>query len=489
MNRVEKIKKLYSKMSWYKQGAAVRPFYIGYPWESCVAGFTVEGKQVNFNYMPFGVYLKNGFFDVYFPRENMERVADFYYSHEKRNPGFAVALKKRWQKIEVANLRQIIREIEHTDLGALSNKRLIALFKRFTSVYVSFWKEAIFLDAFDVMSDIILEKALKKEKKQVKEDDINLLISSEKFSWLQKEKEELLKLAKQIKNQANLIEKLKTHAAAYHWIYNDYAVIRNLDWKFFLAEIKKLRKSKKLYQEEKHALDLVKNIAQRRRKLIKKLKLSPYFVMTVNFLVTLAGWRDWRKACNQMANGALLKFTQEFNRRTGFSKDEIEYLWWWEVPRIFQMKKQDLKQALARRQGLFSIGDLKRRDRVFLGKEARELAQFMQRLLAGEKNLSGRPAFHGLVRGRVKIIRTQNDFYKMKKGDILVAPNTRPEYVPIMKIAAAIISVEGGLTCHSAIISRELKIPAIVGVQGAIAALKDGDLVEVDANKGIVKRL
>jgi len=77
----------------------------------------------------------------------------------------------------------------------------------------------------------------------------------------------------------------------------------------------------------------------------------------------------------------------------------------------------------------------------------------------------------------------------MNKGDILVAPNTRPEYAPIMKIAGAIISDEGGITCHSAIVSRELKIPCIVGVQSASAVLKDGDLIEVDAEKGVIKIL
>ncbi len=58
-----------------------------------------------------------------------------------------------------------------------------------------------------------------------------------------------------------------------------------------------------------------------------------------------------------------------------------------------------------------------------------------------------------------------------------------------MKIAGAIISEEGGITCHTAIVSRELKIPAIVGMQGVIRIFKDGDTVEVDATKGIVRKV
>jgi pyruvate,water dikinase len=110
-------------------------------------------------------------------------------------------------------------------------------------------------------------------------------------------------------------------------------------------------------------------------------------------------------------------------------------------------------------------------------------------LIARKKDLKGMAAYRGFVKGEVKIIKDKNDFYKMKKGNILVAPNTRPEYVPIMKMAGAIISEEGGITCHSAIVARELKIPCIVGVQGVMLLLKDGDIVEVDANNGIVRKL
>jgi pyruvate,water dikinase len=66
---------------------------------------------------------------------------------------------------------------------------------------------------------------------------------------------------------------------------------------------------------------------------------------------------------------------------------------------------------------------------------------------------------------------------------------TRPEYVPLMKKAAGIITDEGGITCHAAIVSRELKIPCVIGTKIATKVLKDGDMVEVDADKGIVKIL
>ena len=77
----------------------------------------------------------------------------------------------------------------------------------------------------------------------------------------------------------------------------------------------------------------------------------------------------------------------------------------------------------------------------------------------------------------------------MKDNEILVSPMTVPDYLPAMKKAKAIITDEGGITCHAAIVSRELGIPCIVGTKIATQVLKDGDRVEVDANKGIVKIL
>ena len=77
----------------------------------------------------------------------------------------------------------------------------------------------------------------------------------------------------------------------------------------------------------------------------------------------------------------------------------------------------------------------------------------------------------------------------MKDGEILVAPMTSPDYIVAMRKASAIVTDVGGLMSHAAIISRELGIPCIVGTKIATQVLKDGDLVEVDANKGIIKKL
>ncbi|MBU3906524.1 phosphoenolpyruvate synthase, partial [Patescibacteria group bacterium] len=76
---------------------------------------------------------------------------------------------------------------------------------------------------------------------------------------------------------------------------------------------------------------------------------------------------------------------------------------------------------------------------------------------------------------------------KMEKVDILVAGMTSPEFIIVMKKAKAIITDHGGMTSHAAIVSRELGVPCIVGTKIATQVLKDGDLVEVDADQGVIK--
>lgn len=103
--------------------------------------------------------------------------------------------------------------------------------------------------------------------------------------------------------------------------------------------------------------------------------------------------------------------------------------------------------------------------------------------------LSGKVAFSGLVRGRVKIVLERQDIDKVLAGDILVTPMTTPNLISAMNKAAAFVTDEGGIICHAAIIARELQKPCLIGTKTATQIFKDGDLVEVDANAGVIRKI
>jgi phosphohistidine swiveling domain-containing protein len=108
-----------------------------------------------------------------------------------------------------------------------------------------------------------------------------------------------------------------------------------------------------------------------------------------------------------------------------------------------------------------------------------------------EKNqpeyIRGDVSYPGRVKGRAVIHLDWIGGVDIPKGSVLVCGMTNPQIVPFLKNASAIVADEGGLTCHAAIISRELKIPCIVGTGNGTRLIKKGDLIEVDANKGEVK--
>lgn len=104
--------------------------------------------------------------------------------------------------------------------------------------------------------------------------------------------------------------------------------------------------------------------------------------------------------------------------------------------------------------------------------------------LKGEIVLSGLAASPGIASGEVKIVRELKDLQKIKGGDILVTEMTNPDMVVTMQKSAGIITDEGGLTAHAAIVSREMGIPCIVGTRDATAKLKDGEIITLDAYSG-----
>ncbi|MEK7151081.1 MAG: PEP/pyruvate-binding domain-containing protein [Patescibacteria group bacterium] len=103
--------------------------------------------------------------------------------------------------------------------------------------------------------------------------------------------------------------------------------------------------------------------------------------------------------------------------------------------------------------------------------------------------LKGSTAFRGHAKGQVRVLKRKEQIGDVKEGEIIVSPMTTPDYLPAMQKAAAFITDEGGVTCHAAIVARELKKPCVIGTKFATQVLKDGDFVEVDADKGVIRVL
>ncbi len=162
------------------------------------------------------------------------------------------------------------------------------------------------------------------------------------------------------------------------------------------------------------------------------------------------------------------------------------------VQEIFEMLKTGTKpsfeelQKRANKEGLFYY-DLTGFKLITNENEKEELLKSIKENYDDVKELVGRTAFRGHVTGVVKKILSDEDMKDFKEGEILVTRFTEPKHTIYMSKAKAIITDSGGITTHAAIVSRELEVPCVIGTEKATKVLNDGDIVEVDANNGIIK--
>ena len=163
-----------------------------------------------------------------------------------------------------------------------------------------------------------------------------------------------------------------------------------------------------------------------------------------------------------------------------------------EIKNLFHKQKVDSQVLEVRRQAYVCLGE----NQIIIGNPAKEIwNSFFSTENDRVKEIKGIIASKGKVTGRVKKMyygfadfhKTKELIEEMKQGEILVAETTSPELILACKKAAAILTNEGGLMSHAAIVSREMGIPCIVGLGNIDKILKDGDLVEVDADNGIVR--
>lgn len=125
--------------------------------------------------------------------------------------------------------------------------------------------------------------------------------------------------------------------------------------------------------------------------------------------------------------------------------------------------------------------------RCLSGRDIQPIAELLHEEVAEVTRFNGTVACRGKASGAVRLIFHSSDLDTVGEGDILVTSMTTPDMVPAMRRAGAIVTDEGGITCHAAITSRELGKPCVIGTKVATRVLKDGDVVEVDAERGIVK--
>lgn len=182
------------------------------------------------------------------------------------------------------------------------------------------------------------------------------------------------------------------------------------------------------------------------------------------------------------------KIASAIARQSGLKARQVLFMTRDEIRKYFKTKKIPRAQDLSARNALSVLLVVKGKPYLFVGKKAARIESLLA-VSQKKDELQGITAYPGKVEGVAKIVLDPKKAGNFKEGDILVTGMTRPEFLLLMKKSAAIVTDAGGLLCHAAITAREMKKPCVIGTQVATKILRDGDLVEVDANKGIIKKL
>lgn len=285
--------------------------------------------------------------------------------------------------------------------------------------------------------------------------------------------------------------KLEQHTKRYAWVYYVYEGPAYTEAQFveFLRQIVRQPHSPREQLERMHA-DRRKLIAQRDA-LLAELNPSERERALLLLVAEFVWSKPRRKDYQSKSYFHMETFFRELARRTGVSLRHVRAATQTQIVEGLEKGTMDPKvlQEQYRFHAVIPEGD---RVRILVGTAAEAFVSTLEDETvetAYADEIKGSTAFPGKARGNVCVVNSSEDIPKMRNGDILVSIATSPSIVVAMKKAAAIITDEGGLTCHAAIVSRELRIPCVVGTKIATSALKDGDEIEVNADTGNICRV
>jgi phosphohistidine swiveling domain-containing protein len=461
-------------------------------------------------------FVSDDYVNWYWGSGDLRRLRESLIARVGADPGFLDKLLNDWLD-RVEDLNECFRQIDSGNLAKSSDQEILGLYDSMYGAYLEQYALSAGLqEAFSLQAHEFLIPRIREflegtglgdyfvEYSSILSAPVNESFISQRRRGLLRmldkiQKSETLSglfageaadISRQIKEHPELDEMLDRHAEEFFWIQNNYAEIKVLGKDFFIGELKMMVEDGLDAEAELEKLDSqLPHTKEIKDKLIRDLELPEDIRMLVRITEVFTYMQDERKKNVLICNHYQKLFMDEIGKRTGLSPEEMAYTHFRELKDILLSRKIDRNMLRSRKRHCLCIHTIEGYQ-VLDGEKVDQIYESNFKIKQNSRNeIKGMAASKGTARGVVKVVKKTHDLVDVQKGDILVADMTRPEMVVAMEKAAAIITDEGGITCHAAIVSRELGIPCLVGTKVATTLLKTGDLVEVDANTGIVKKL
>lgn len=438
-------------------------------------------------------------FGITKPARLIQRNYDFYVIKSELDI-FQKKIKEILRERGQSYIRNLVRDCfkagkeliaKSKQIGQKASKRnltktdLIKLLEEYYKIAVDYcvYYNVVFLDQPEKE---IAEKIVKKYSKTEKEynEIFSLITSPSQETAAELEQDDFLRICSQMAAKKGDLEKMaEVHVKKYDWLSLRYFLGNPWTKKDIIKRVRSVDKKKAaamLNERLNHRqatnnklINFLKNISKEDRLLVPQIR-------DVVFLRTQRA--DYYQHSSLYIQPLVKRIAQML-------KLKYKDLLYFSVPEIVSGKIDFHKHVKVRKKDYI----------IFHGHnlvlEGKKVVQYikthpvLKRSVDKATQLSGNAAFKGVVTGRVKIVINNEDVPKVKKGDIIVSIMTTPNFIAAMEKAAAFVTDEGGILCHAAIVSREMRKPCIIATKTATLVLKDNDLVEVDAIKGIVKKL
>jgi len=410
---------------------------------------------------------------------------------------------ERFSKIEfdlVEEIKEYLKYLKNKNLEILSFKELYEEMEKFNSLYIK-----SFIPGMTRPEDYLIDR-LEKELIDANFTEKDTEIIFAKISTCpnyfplsySEEPLDLLKLALEIKKGNNIEELLEEHIKKYSWIkgpveFKDTAFTKenyllrldnlindNIEEK--IENINNVRKSNDIEYEK--VLGQYK-FTQKAKKLIKAIR---------DFIFLRTYTTEYSDHLFYVGRHTIFK---EISNRTNIADEDLIMLDDKEILAILKNEgnmNEEIKNVLKSRKKGFAMIWINGNVQTVFGSESLELQNEIARAYktlseeekSNNKIILGSIANRGKVKGIARVLTVYQDIYRVKKGDIIVATMTTPDYVSAMEKAAGFITDEGGVTCHAAILSREFNVPCIVGTINGTKEIQDGQMIELDAYTGKV---
>jgi len=396
------------------------------------------------------------------------------------------------------------KNIYLADVQKMSADRIMSLYKEFIDRQSTLYALGVAIPILDFQNFSFvegnLEKFLKSKLSGEEYNEVFRIFTEPAFnSFAQEQEIALLKLMSKfysdgkMREDAKFNKLLQKHAEKYGWIYYVYAGPAYTA-KDFLGFIKDyLHKNANPKEKLKEINNHQKQIKKLKKIWLKKLQPDKFNKLILNLAGKVVWAKPRRKDLQSYSYYHLEKLQREIGRRLHLSLAQVRSTPIEMLEIALPGGELDINKINQIQKSHICLPNDDLSISILFGGEADD---FKNKYLKIEKEeiinvaeLKGACAYPGKVQGVVRRIDLPEQMFKMQYGDILLSTGTTPSIVPAMKKAGAIITDEGGLTCHASIVSRELQIPCVIGTKNATRVLKDGDKVEVDATNGIIKKI